>query len=289
MIPVDFIVEADQKLLEQGVPLHARPMRVVFDWARANKFGGHLMAPEIWTPLNAIYDSLYPSEKRYMPPLLLGGVGFRDQMYPTRVNVGLGTFKIVFLDCIDISKAELEVIWQRRPEEIYRATYAVADLWDFAYGTEDLGQNPSTYHGQLWNNARSAITSAALDLTRDYAFDSSVQSSCLAAELSMKGALAYKGWTDDQLTNLRHNLPKIAKELCAAYPSATDARLQAACGKFPDYVQSRYKNHGLSKIQLIELAMRAQYVAADAIRRISQRNIGGDLERRGDLPPRKEI
>ncbi|MEI2298207.1 hypothetical protein [Ensifer sp. MJa1] len=289
MIPLAFVIETDQKLLEKDIPLHARPFHVVVEWMRQNGIGGGLMAPEIWTPLNAAYDQLYPSSKRYMPPMLLGGVGFRDRMYAARVNVGFGQFKIVFLECIDIPKHELEVIWRHRPAEVFRATYAVADLWDFAYGTEGLGRDLSSFHGQLWNNARSAITSAAQDLSRDHAFDLSVQSSCIAAELAMKGVLAYRGWPESEIRKLNHDLPKIAEAIIKEAPSSTDVRLMQACGVFPGYANSRYKQHGLSKIQLIELAMRAQYVAADVLRRVSQRNIGGDLENRGDLPPRGDL
>jgi len=57
---------------------------------------------------------------------------------------------------------------------------------------------------------------------------------------------------------------------------------------FPNYVGARYAAHGLTRVQLMELAMRAQYVAADVIRRITDRNFGGEMEARNDTPSRAE-
>ena len=46
------------------------------------------------------------------------------------------------------------------------------------------------------------------------------------------------------------------------YPS--EGSIYYRISKFPDYVGIRYAAHGLTRVQLMELAMRAQYVAADA-------------------------
>ena len=69
----------------------------------------------------------------------------------------------------------------------------------------------------------------------------------------------------------------------------TDARLTAAASKFPDYVGTRYASHGLTRVQLMELAMRAQFVAAEAVRRISHRDMAGTMEARSDTPARRDL
>jgi len=68
----------------------------------------------------------------------------------------------------------------------------------------------------------------------------------------------------------------------------SDDRLRTACTKFPNYVESRYSSHGLTRLELMALAVRAQFVAADAIRRVSDRNMAGDMEHCLDCPPRPE-
>lgn len=91
------------------------------------------------------------------------------------------------------------------------------------------------------------------------------------------------------MKGLSHNLQRLAAKLVELAPCATDARLLAAVQKFPNYVGARYAAHGLTRVQLMELAMCAQYVAADAVRRITDRDLGGDMEARHDTPERAEI
>ncbi|WP_205418298.1 hypothetical protein, partial [Pseudomonas coronafaciens] len=48
--------------------------------------------------------------------------------------------------------------------------------------------------------------------------------------------------------------------------------------QFPDYVGTRYATHGMTRIELMVLAMRAQFVAAEALRRVSDRDFASMLE-----------
>lgn len=61
-----------------------------------------------------------------------------------------------------------------------------------------------------------------------------------------------------------------------------------ACTKFLNYVESRYASHGLNRLELMALAMRAQFVAAEAIHRVSDRNMAAFMEALPDCPQRPE-
>ncbi len=78
----------------------------------------------------------------------------------------------------------------------------------------------------------------------------------------------------------------IATALVEVVPRPSDERLVRVASEFPDYIATRYAAHGLKRIELIELAMKAHYVAADALRRVSEREFAGLLERDPRNPPR---
>lgn len=252
---------------------------------QANGRSGDVFDKRIWEPLMESYRRLYPSGDFSIPAMLSGGVAIRDQMYPVRVPLGYGTFSIDPLKLIDIPQSELDLTFRHFPDQGWRAFYGACDALDFAYGVDDLLRG-STPKPDLFVNARSNVSATTRILQGDVDIDAAVQSSCLSAELALKGALAHLGLNDQALRNLSHSLPNLAAKLVELAPSPTDARLLASVQKFPNYVGARYAAHGLTRIQLMELAMRAQYVAADAIRRVSERRMGLEMEARNDTPMR---
>lgn len=283
----NFVRATDTKLIGEGVNLHARPFHVAMAWMGERKISGNLLDDEIWKPLMQIYQRLYPDGNFSAPALLVGGVALRDRMYPARVPIGYGKINFDPLKCIDVTREELALIFRHYPEQGWRAFYGVCDLWDFGYGVDDLIKTGSPA-SDLLNNARSSIAATQRILSVDIDIDAATQTTCLSAELSMKAALKHLGCADPQLKKLSHRLPDLAKALIDVRPSSTDDRLRTACNKFPDYVETRYASHGLTRVQLMDLAMRAQFVAADAIRRVSDRDMGGDMEARSDCPTRSE-
>jgi len=288
MINRAFIEKTDKDLIEQDISLHARPFHVALEWIKVNRISGDIFSAELWDPLMENYKQLYPSGDFSMPSLLVGCVGLRDQAYLAEVNIGYGIGTIDPIKCIDIPQSELEVIWNQDPRQVWRAIYSVSDMWDFSYGIDDLREQ-SQDADQLWSNARSALTSTARTLAGGQDLASSVQSSCLAAELAMKGSLAFLGWTKPRRRKLNHHLSKLAEAIisCSSLPS--DESLMNACNAFPDYINTRYEAHDLTRVQLIELGMRSQYVAAEALRRVSDRNFAGELEAAHESPTREEM
>ena len=219
-----------------------------------------------------------------MPPLLEGGVGFRDQVFLTRINVGFGTFAINPRNCIAIAENEIEQVFRNYPDQFWRSQYVVADLLDFAFGSDDLRGGGESE--ELLRNASGHITAAARTLQSSGDAAAAVQSSCLAAELSFKGVLAHLGLSEPERRKLGHRLDTAAERLIALAPSPSDQNLRAVLKKFPDYVQSRYVRHGLSRLDLIDLMHTSQFVAADAVRRVTTRNLASQIEADPETPAR---
>lgn len=289
MDPIDdaFILATDTELLAEHLKLHQRPFHVVLRWMKANGHSGDIFDKRIWEPLMESYRKLYPSGDFSIPPMLSGGVAIRDQMYPVRIPVGFGTFSIDPLKLIEIPQPELELAFRHFPDQGWRAFYGACDALDFAYGVDDL-LSGGTPKPDLFANARSNVAATTRILAGDVDVDAAVQSACLSAELALKGGLAHLGLDERALKDLSHNLPRLAAKLVELAPGPSDARLLAAVQKFPNYVGARYAAHGLTRVQLMDLAMRAQYVAADVVRRITDRNFGGEMEARNDTPSRAE-
>ncbi|MEW9902679.1 HEPN domain-containing protein [Pseudomonas putida] len=278
-----FIRTMDDKLIDEDVYLHQRPFRIVAEWMTQHGLEGDFLDERIWGPLMEDYRKLYPTGDFSIPALLKAGVAMRDRFYPVRVNVGLGTYSIQPFDMIEVSRPELERIFKNYPDIGWAALYGVCDLWDFAYGVDDLRLHDTPAVQQL-KNAQSAIASTASILSQTLDTDSAVQTCCLAAELSLKGVLLHLGVDAVIVRNYGHNLRRIAEKLSQLRPNANDIRLLEACENFPNYVNSRYSAHGLTKVQLLALAMRAQFVAAEAVRRISERNLAGQVEAGEGMP-----
>lgn len=276
-IDKEFVRQRDDELITQGLKLHQRPIHVAMAWMNAHGISGDLFDEAIWGPLMAIYHALYPAGDFSMPAMLKGGVALRDQIYPVRIAVGHGSGSVNPIECIEIPRDELELIFKHYPDQGWRAFYAVADLWDFAYGVSDL-EHGTGDAPQLLANARSSLAATARILAGDIDIDAAVQTICLTAELALKGALAARGWTEPQYRKLSHHLNKLADALIGEVSTVHDNRLRGAITHFPDYVGTRYASHGMTRIELMVLAMRAQFVAAEALRRVSHRDLASMLE-----------
>ncbi|MCK0544520.1 HEPN domain-containing protein [Pseudomonas syringae pv. aptata] len=276
VITEEFLRKVDDRLIDEDVDLHQRPFHVMADWMDEQGVAGDFLDEGRWKPLMAAYKKLYPTGDFSMPGLLSAGVAIRDRMYPVHVEIGFGTVSINPLEMITITREELSSIFNTHPQEGWKALYGVCDLWDFAYSIDDLRFNDSPA-ADLLNNARSAITATARTLLGSTNIDSAVQSCCLAAELSIKGVLTILGASEKAIKSLSHNLVKAADLLISVSSNGNDQMLREACDNFPDYVSTRYSSHGLRRVELMALAMRSQFVAAEALRRISERDFAGDI------------
>ncbi|WP_122740060.1 hypothetical protein [Pseudomonas viridiflava] len=276
VITEEFLRKVDNRLIDEDVALHQRPFSVMAEWMDEQGISGDFLDERRWKPLMAAYKKLHPTGDFSMPGLLSAGVAIRDRMYPVHVGIGIGTVSIDPLKMITISKEELFSLFSTYPQEVWKALYGVCDLWDFAYSIDDLRFNDSPA-ADLLSNARSAITATARTLLGATDIDSAVQSSCLAAELSIKGVLTILGVSDKAIKSLSHNLVKAADLLISMRSNDNDQMLRDACGNFPNYVSTRYSSHGLKRIELMALAMRSQFVAAEALRRVSDRDFAGDV------------
>ena len=57
-----------------------------------------------------------------------------------------------------------------------------------------------------------------------------------------------------------------------------DQLLLGMLNKFPNYVEDRYRETQLTRLEVISIALSAQFIAASAVRRVSGRDLSSQIE-----------
>src|SRR5690606_30114871 len=108
-----------------------------------------------------------------------------------------------------------------------------------------------------------------------------LQPICLTAELSMKGTLLHLGIPERDLRNPKlfgHNLFKLGEKMVQVESHKDDQLLLGMLNKFPNYVEDRYRETQLTRLEVISIALSAQFIAASSVRRVSGRDLSSQIE-----------
>ena len=276
MIDNSFVRRINDILIEQDIPIGDRPLETALIWMEENKILGQYVDRDSYEVVEKIYKEIYPYED-FSLAVLKGCVAIQDKIYKVNIPICYGTVQIHILALIEIDMNELQNIFQNHPEQGWRAYYAVGDLLDYGFGIDDL-RFIKDEGSQLLEQATNNLIATGRILLQYENVDVVVQTACITAELSMKAVLAKFGYDEKSRRSLGHNLENLAKEIVKMKTMDSDDRFLYECGCFPDYVQNRYSPSGLSRKQLMNLAMRAQFVAAESVRRITDRNLVKEME-----------
>jgi HEPN domain-containing protein len=253
----------DKKYAEAGIHPHQRPMRAAVELLGADFSLGMFSHPEV-AAITQAYRELFPAVEQTWPGAGIGLAASVDQVRRVKLGVAFGHRALLIWQLLGFESEATWLGWCRRDAGIAAETaLAFADLHDFANGVDFLGPE-NAEAGKLWHMAESNLSDVANVLPVTFSVDSVLQPICLTAELSLKAALTHLGknpWG--------HKLSTLAKDLVDLRPHRDDAEIYAVIGKFPDYVESRYKPEGLSRYQVVRLALAAQFVAASSVRRLS--------------------
>jgi hypothetical protein len=99
-----------------------------------------------------------------------------------------------------------------------------------------------------------------------------LQPICLSVELALKGTLLHLGVPEADLRKPKlfgHDLVKLAQRVTHERKHRDDPLLLSSISKFPDYVADRYRETKLTRLEIVRLALDAQFIAASSVRRIS--------------------
>ena len=275
VISIDDIRKIDDQLISQNVLIHQRPFQTTLEWMRLNKIQGDISS--FYKPVEDIYQKLYPRQKFSIPNLLIGGIAFRDQIYITRIPVIKG---INLFDFVDIDPSELALMHNVYFEQYKKAVYSICDLYDIAFGIDDiLKEKESNEILVYWlEMILSSTMSAAFALSENINLANAIQSSLLSGELAAKSSLMYLGCDANYIKSLGHCRKMIKENLISYKIIDENDDFFEIYYSLPKYVDSRYKPQNLSKQELVNIAIKSQFLVSEIIRKISKRNLAESIQ-----------
>ena len=278
VISIDDIRKIDDQLISQNVLIHQRPFQTTLEWMRLNKIQGDISS--FYKQVEDIYQKLYPRQKFSIPNLLIGGIAFRDQIYITRIPVIYGMTGINLFDFVDIDPSELALMHNVYFEQYKKAIYSICELFDIAFGIDDiLKEKESNEILVYWlEMILSSTMSAAFALSENINLANAIQSSLLSVELAAKSSLMYLGCDANYIKSLGHCRKMIKENLISYKIIDENDDFFEIYYSLPKYVDSRYKPQNLSKQELVNIAIKSQFLVSEIIRKISKRNLAESIQ-----------
>lgn len=278
LISIDDIRQIDDKLIAKNVLIYQRPLEATLEWMSLNKIQGDISA--FFKSVGEVYKILYPRQKFSFPNLLIGGISFRDQVYIARIPLGYGALSGSLFNFVDIDHSELALMHNIYYEQYKRASYTICDLFDIAFGIDDIFKEKESNESLTYwlEMILSSTMSAAFALSENINLANAIQSSLLSIELAAKSSLMYLGCNYKYITSLSHSKKKIKENLISYKIINENNVFFEIYDSLPEYVDSRYKPQNLSKQELMDIAIKSQFLVSEIIRKISKRNLARDMQ-----------
>lgn len=277
------LLRLDSQYAEEGIPFHARPLRAAAEILQEGFVmgSGHFGNPKV-AEVCAAYERLISETLTTWPGMGTGLVASVDRVRSVVVSVAYGSCSLTAAKGLGFDSEEEWFAWCRRDAGIItRSLFAFADIYDLIYGIDELKAFNKTRAFELLCKAteQMATTTSRLATSGDPG-EAILQTIGLTVELALKGSLLHLGVPEDLLAKRAygHNYHALADKLIELQPHRDDCILVSALHKLPDYVESRYHYTGMTRLQIIDLAIGAQFVAASAVRRISSGDIASQVE-----------
>jgi len=283
------VIERDSALISQGLAPPQRPLAVSVAIARELGISwtiGALGSDPVTEAVHQIYRELYRIGDLAMPPVHVGAIMFRDVFFRVWVPMAYGTVAIEPFDLID-EMSDAQKRWMAsEPAALGRFIDQVIDLFDFGYGLDDFsklhaGDDEAVSLLRLGRAHLEAAANACVGSVDPYAV---VQNSLIAIELLLKGALRAAGCTEKKLKAIGHDLVALSAEFVSRQPAADGGLMGRACASLPRLVTHRYQRLSLSRVQIGDVVMKAQYLGGEIMRQLSDRSLRQAIGV-GDIPP----
>lgn len=283
------LLKLDEGYAVAGVPFHARPLRAAAEILGA-KFAMGVGGNSLVEDICEAYARLIPEVKYTWPGMGTGIVASLDRVRKVTVGVAYGTGYLSVDRGLGLSSHKEWAAWCRHDRFVAdRSAFALADMHDIVYGIDRVRSERECGAVAYWALAAEQLKLVAESLSQSGAVSSPVlQPICLTAELAMKGTLLDLGIAEKSLRSYGHDLNELCGEMTSRCRHRDDSLLSNFLSRFPNYVADRYRETQLSRIDVIDLALSAQFVSASAVRRISGVDLALQMEADG-LGPRAEL
>lgn len=244
---LQLVLEADEDGLQNGEEPKGRAMKSVLRIAhRIRPQGGTILigpeAPPFMRRVHDLIGSLYRPADIGMGSLHVGAIMFRDIFARIDIPIAWGSLSLDPLRQSDLTPAQQRWLCSRPMD--YAIFYdQFLDLTDFAYGLDDLKnmQSIPEVTKTYLNLAHFQLEAAAATVTAQCDLRGAIQSSLLAAELSLKAAILTRGIPEEKLRrSFGHDYKKMIDYLRVQESSIDHKRVLRVVEKFPIFVTNRY-------------------------------------------------
>lgn len=268
----------DRQYAKKGIPFHQRPLMAAVEILGPRFVMGFGDNPEVERITNA-YANMIPEVHTNWPGAGIGFIASVDQVRKLTLPIVFGEVSLQFWKVASFTSPKEWWNWCRQDRAIAGdVALSVADIHDFTYGLNEI-RHEIPEATNLWHMAQSNIEDVANTLPNLFNYDAIIQPICMIAELSMKAFLVYNGADPDSFRGRGgHNLSSLARQIAEKLPHRDDLRVQAIIDALPPYVESRYKPAGLMRIQVVELAVGVQFIAASSLRRLTRSDLALAME-----------
>jgi len=274
------LIRLNEQYAYEDIPYHARPLRAAGD-ILGGEFSIGTFANPVVTEINTAYTRLFPEVSFTWPGMGTGITASIDRVKKVTIGAMYGRVSLTPSKALGFNSDQEWWDWCGRNVLVAnRSAYAFADMFDLVQGIDDKRHSEDvTFWGLACDNLRILTESLSLSSAVSGVV---LQPICLTAELAMKGTLLKLGVTEQELRDGKkfgHSLEKLAVCMTQKRSHRDDTLLLEAISRFPNYVQSRYNETSMTRLQVIGLALDAQFIAASSVRRMcTERDIALQLE-----------
>lgn len=277
----DRILALDNELIDQGFEPWQREINIKSKLSQELQISYTISngnQPHHVKLIKEYLATYYRKEDLFIPPLHVGAFLFRDLFFAIRIPFIIGSPVIDLRKFLfQATESQARLIFGERTSTLTFCDQAF-DLLDFVYGLDDLGKQDliSQRSVEWWNLAKQQLEAASATTLGSFTKYVIVQNCCVSAELLLKGALLQEGIEEDLLSKsikgFGHNLESMARKACEFRPEINSRLVLAVVANMPSYIETRYNDIGLTRVQLGLLLMNTQYLAGEILRCYSDRN-----------------
>ncbi|MGX5651325.1 hypothetical protein ACWKW4_13800 [Hydrogenophaga borbori] len=260
----------DRRYAEEDIPLHLRPLKAAQDLLGSSFQLGSKAGADV-RDIQKTYEELFPEVRTTWPGSMIGICASSDRVKKVTFGIIFGEPTVPLWQGLGFSSNEEWSTWCRQDDLIAAGTaLSFADIYDLMHGGGVL-QSVSASAAERWRMATGYLEDVANTLPMASHVDAVLQPVSLVAELACKAALLHLGVPDRELSSrpYGHDVPALVRRLAAERPYRDDELVIKVAEQLPPFVSSRYEAARLSRLQVVRLAVGAQFVAASVARRLS--------------------
>jgi hypothetical protein len=274
--------QTDAELFRKGVDIKRRSWDVPRVVMQRLGYDNYVMSgagkPAILERIEKAFSSIYRKQD-----LAMGGhIGvfmYRDVFARIAVPHLYGEVRINPFEFVELTPVQLRMI-QAELEEMETYIDQFTDVADIQYGISELNLPFAKMElvARFIGLARLHLHAAAAIVTGGYDYRGAVQSALLATELALKSAVAAQGRTEPEIKKeFGHDFKALTDCVAGAWTSFDATRVRRVIARQPEYVPNRYAPTQPARREVGHTIMGAQFVAAEVVRQMSDRNFRANL------------